>query len=264
MSAERITVLMYHRVGRAQNAWERRYCVTPERFAQQLRRLGDRGYHACTIDELFGWLQEGIPLAGKPLLITFDDGYAGVHRHALPALRGLGWPATVFLVSGQIGGRDHWCASRNHGGTSYPLLDAEQIAEMSEAGFSFHSHSQSHVDLTKLPDPALAQELRLSKQGLEQMLGRPVPYFAYPYGRFDERVARMVKAAGYQGAFSTRSGFNRRGEDPFALRRIEVEGGDTPRQLLRKITFGSNEGSVGYMARYYWQRLGDRLKSVAR
>jgi len=258
MSIGRIPVLMYHRVGHPNNVWERRYCVEPKRFAGQLRRLARSNYRACTVEQLFSWLRgEGEP-AERPLLITFDDGYADVYRHALPILRKLGWPASVFLVSGQIGGHDHWCRAKNRGGATYPLLDREQIAEMREAHFDFHSHSHSHVDLTELADHALAHELERSKQELEQLLGQSVSYFAYPYGRYDRRIVEAVRTAGYRGAFSTRSGFNRPEEDPFALRRIEVQGADTPRQLLRKVEFGTNNGSLNYLARYYWQRLRAR------
>ncbi len=83
--------------------------------------------------------------------------------------------------------------------------------------------------------------------------------FAYPYGLFDDDARAAVEAAGYRCACSVRSGFNGPGADRFLLRRIEVFGGDTVRQLRQKLKFGANEVSALYPVRYYAGRLSSRL-----
>jgi len=252
--AARIPVLMYHRVGDAHNDWEHRYCVTPQRFAEQMATLQAAGWKAITLAQFGDWLGKRTELPEKSFLLTFDDGFLGVHEHAAPVLSAIRWPAAVFLVSSLIGTRDIWCEKDNPSGTTYPLMDATQIRELQDQGFSFGSHTRSHAELPALDDAALFQELSGSRSDLENLLGKRVEYLAYPFGRHDDRVMNAAMSAGYTCAFSTRSGFNRQNAPRFRLNRIDVFGTDTPRALLRKITLGTNDGSVANAARYYVKR----------
>jgi peptidoglycan/xylan/chitin deacetylase (PgdA/CDA1 family) len=256
--AERVVVLMYHRVGQPVNAWERKYCVTKERFEGQMRALAAQGMSACSLQDFVAWLQGQRPLPEYAFLLTFDDGFLGVYQQALSVLSRFGWPATVFLVSGHIGATDEWTASENPSGRTYPLLGAREIAMMRRQAITFQSHSRRHRDLTTLNAGQLADELAGSKRDLEALLESPVDYLAYPYGRYDENVVDAAKNAGYRAAFSVQPGFNRPDVDPFRIRRLDVFGTDTPAQLVRKVRFGSNNGSVPAALRYYGTRLLER------
>lgn len=259
MTAARIPVLMYHRVGDANNAWEARYAISAANFRSHMRALSRAGCHAVGIDAVVDWLENGEAIPVGAFLLTFDDGFRGVREHALPVLEKLGWPCTVFLVSDLIGGEDVWTRKSNPSGQTYPLLDAAELRDMQQRGCSFHSHSRSHANLPTLNDVDLADQLTGSRQVLSQLLGQEVKYFAYPFGQLDERVEAATRAAGYRAAFSTQPGFNRLDVNPFRIRRLDVFGTDTPAMLVRKIRFGSNDGSLMHAARYYLDRLRRRL-----
>lgn len=259
MNAERIPVLMYHRVGEAHNDWERKYCVSPQRFADHMRTLARAGWRAVSIEDFFAWLDGRAELPGQSFLLTFDDGFLGVHEHAAPVLTALGWPATVFLVSQLIGQRDDWCEAHNPSGVTYPLMDASHIRELRGQGFSFHSHTRNHADLPTLDDSQLHDQLAGSRIDLQALLGEETAYLAYPYGHYDDRVLKAAHAAGYQAAFSVQPGFNRRDIDRFRLRRLDVFGTDSAAALRRKITLGSNDGSLGHSLRYGASRVLSRL-----
>lgn len=259
MSAVRVPVLMYHRVGEAHNNWERKYCVSAARFADHMHMLAHAGWHAVSIDDFFAWLEGRSELPDQSFLLTFDDGFLGVHEHAAPVLQAFGWPATVFLVSQLIGQRDAWCESHNPSGVTYPLMDASHIRELREQGFSFHSHTRNHADLPTLDDPALTDQLAGARADLHALLGEDIPYLAYPYGHYDDRVLKASQAAGYRAAFSVQPGFNRRDIDRFRLRRLDVFGTDSAQALKRKITLGSNDGSLGNSIRYGLNRVLARL-----
>ena len=263
MSAESVLVLMYHRVGEASNAWEARYAIGASRFADHMRALQAEGFRAVEAAALADWLQGGASLPQRSFVLTFDDGFRGVKENALPVLQRLGWPFTVFLVSGLIGRQDLWTRSANPDGVTYPLLDATEILEMQRAGVAFHSHTRSHASLPTLDDEQLAAELAGSRSELQALLGTQVDLLAYPFGHVDERVARAAKQAGYRAAFSTQPGFNRRDVDRHRIRRLDVYGTDTSSQLLRKMKLGTNDGSVSNLARYYWGRARSRLQAAA-
>jgi peptidoglycan/xylan/chitin deacetylase (PgdA/CDA1 family) len=255
---------MYHRVGSARNAWEARYAISPSRFEAHMLSLARNGLRPVSVEALSDWLEGGAPLAAGAFVLTFDDGFRDVRLHALPVLERLRWPLTLFLVSSLIGKEDVWTRASNPDGVTYALLDAEEILDMQQRGVSFQSHSCSHPSLPTLADDQLARELVDSRAALQELLGRPVDYFAYPFGHLDERVVVATRRAGYRAAFSTQPGFNRRDVDRFRIRRIDVYGTDTPSMLMRKVRLGSNDGSAYSLARYYLSRARARLPLPSR
>jgi Predicted xylanase/chitin deacetylase len=192
-------------------------------------------------------------------LLTFDDGFLGVHEYAAPILATLRWPATVFLVSRLIGQRDAWREAHRSGNATYPLMNTQHIHELRTQGFSFQSHTRNHADLTSLDDDALDSQLRGSREDLQALLGDDVAFLAYPYGRHDERVLRAAQAAGYRAAFSVQPGFNRPDVDRYRIRRLDVFGTDSAAALRRKITLGSNDGSIAEYGRSLLRRVAARL-----
>jgi len=263
-ATSRVTVLMYHRVGDAANDLERRYCVSPERFAAHMHALRKHGMQACSLENFVAWLRGDRELVEGTFVLTFDDGFLGVYEHAFPLLERMRWPAVMFLVTGLIGKEDKWSREENPPRRAYQLLGKKEIAEMSERGFAFESHSRSHADLTTLDHAALSRELAGARQDLEDLLGKPVRYLAYPYGRFNDAVMQAAQASGYEGAFSTQPGFNRRGVDRLRMRRLDVSGSDSASALLRKVTYGGNHGSWWQPLRYYAERLRTRLGGISR
>lgn len=262
--ASRVPVLMYHRVGPARNAWEARYAISAQAYAAHMDALAQRGLRAVGIDALVAWLEGGPSLPDGAIVVTFDDGFRGVREHALPVMERLGWPFTVFLVSDLVGQQDLWTQAANPAGVTYPLLDAAEIRDMQQRGVNFHSHTRSHASLPTLDDAALADQLGGSRASLADLLGHDVPYIAYPFGHLDDRVEAATRAAGYRAAFSTQPGFNRADVNRYRIRRLDIAGTDTPTMLLRKIRLGCNDGSLGYSAHYYLDRVKSRLLGARR
>jgi peptidoglycan/xylan/chitin deacetylase (PgdA/CDA1 family) len=261
--AQRVTVLMYHRIDRPAVGDRGGYCVEPRQFAAQLDWLAAHDYRPCTITAFDRWFHGQAPLPLRSVLITFDDGFAGLHRHAMPLLAARGWPATVFLVSGLIGQHDLWTSKEFGTAGSNALLNKAQISEMASHGFEFHSHSRTHPDLTTLNDLELEAQIQGSRHDLQALLGTPVNYFAYPFGRFDARVHLAIQAAGYRLAFSVNPGFNRAGGDALAVRRLDILGPDSRTRFGRKVAMGTNDGSLGNQLRYLARRFTARLRPPA-
>lgn len=259
IDAGRVTALLYHRIGKAENEWEAKYCISSERFASHMQALRGRGMAPCSVDQFLAWLDGAATLSERDFLLTFDDGFLGVYEHAFPVLSALKWPATMFLVSALIGRNDEWTRPQNPSGRTYPLLGRREIEEMAQGGFSFQSHTRTHADLTKLDRRAVAEELSGARKDLEDLLGRAVRSLAYPFGRFDDDVVEVARASGYDAGFSVQPGFNRRGVDRFRIRRLDVFGTDTASALLRKVRYGSNDGSLWQSLRYYGGRMASRL-----
>jgi peptidoglycan/xylan/chitin deacetylase (PgdA/CDA1 family) len=201
-----VPVLMYHSIGGAD-----RLAVRPEAFAEQLAYLRDAGYTALP----FGARDR--PVA-RPVVITFDDGYADFHEYALPVLDRFGFAATVFVTTGWLRDAGPYAAGRPPG----PMLTWAQTAEAAATGIEIGAHGHSHAQLDQLGTRALREELRRSRDLLGERLGRPVRAMAYPYGYSSARVRHEVLACGYTAACAVANAVATTGHDRLAVPRLTV------------------------------------------
>jgi peptidoglycan/xylan/chitin deacetylase (PgdA/CDA1 family) len=218
-----LPVLLYHRVGAPRAGTNALLTVPPEEFERQMRWLAGRGCVGIRPADWLAWCREGKALPQKPVLITFDDGYADLGEHALPVIRRLGFGAAVYVVTGRLGGRSAWDDKLGFG--SHPLMTAEQIGYWAGRGIDFGAHSRSHPDLTVLDDDALGAEVEGSAEDLARLLGRRPVSFAYPYGIHNTRVRERV-ARSFDLALSCEPGRNSLLTDLHQLRRAEILPGD--------------------------------------
>jgi peptidoglycan/xylan/chitin deacetylase (PgdA/CDA1 family) len=257
----RALILMYHQVAVPRSAQEQRFCTPPDEFARQMDHLR-AAFVPVSLEALVAGLRGQASLPERAVHVSFDDGFAGVLEHAAPVLQARAIPATLYAVSGRLGGTNDWMTPRGY--PERALLGAAQLRELAAAGLTIGSHTCSHARLTELSPQAVAQEVGDSRRALEDTLGRPVRHFAYPYGLTSAAVRQAVAEAGYDTACSTLSGFNRRGEDTLRLRRIDVFGTDRAWQFRQKLRFGRNESGRLYALRYYAARAMARLAPRAR
>ncbi|MGL4409448.1 polysaccharide deacetylase family protein [Zoogloea sp.] len=232
-----VQILMYHRVGdfpgrvKAHGAL---YCHLP-RFRAQMRLFGWLGYTVVSLDDAVAGLRGERPLPPRPLVLTFDDAYVDFLEHAAPVLLEHGYPATVYAVSGLVGARSSWDAGV--GPEPAPLMDAAQLREIQSLGFSVGSHSRSHVRLAEQDDARIRAEMHDSKASLEDLLGRPVQHFCYPYGSHDLRAVRAAAEAGYLSGTTCERAVATPADDLLTLPRKAVSRGDDVFGVAWKLLF---------------------------
>jgi peptidoglycan/xylan/chitin deacetylase (PgdA/CDA1 family) len=193
--------------------------VSPADLAAQVHAMRHAGYHAITLQDAWNaWHRHG-KLPRKPIVLSFDDGYAGHVQHALPILAAAGWPGVLNLELNNLAGI---------GGT-------KAVKRLIAAGWEIDAHTISHPDLTTLGPAALHEQVAGSRARLRRLLGVPVRFFCYPSGRYDATVIAAVKAAGYLAATTTRLGWASPASDPFALWRMRVDGGVSAEGLLQRL-----------------------------
>jgi peptidoglycan/xylan/chitin deacetylase (PgdA/CDA1 family) len=211
-----VPVLMYHAVSHEPPPATRALSVTPGAFAAQMALLEERGRTPLTAAELGEAWRRGTALPPRPVLITFDDGYEGVHRHALPVLAAHGLSATVFVSTGWLRGRP------GPGGAPDTMLDWDQVRELAAAGVEIGGHSHSHPQLDQLPEGQLVTEVERCREITAEETGAAPVSFAYPFGYSDRRVRRVVREAGFAQSLAVRNASARRGQGPYALARLTI------------------------------------------
>jgi peptidoglycan/xylan/chitin deacetylase (PgdA/CDA1 family) len=203
-----VPVLLYHSVNDHPGAAERPYAVSRSSFAAHADAVTASGRRAVTISSLAAAIRNGLPLSARALAITFDDGYEDT-LEAVEALLDRELPSTVYVTSGEVGGRNR--------------LTHSQLAQLADIpGVEIGAHAVRHRRLDELGDHELADEVRISKAQLEELTGKPIRSFSYPHGAYDRRVRRAVIAAGYHSAVAVKNALSHDGDDPFAIARWTV------------------------------------------
>jgi len=211
VKGEQAKILMYHYirdVDPKQDPLGFRLSVNATLFAEQLAAIHDAGYSVITMADLMA--HKGGP---KTVVLTFDDGYEDFYTTAYPALQKYGWKATLYIISGKIGG---------------PYMSWQQIQELHTAGFEIGAHTVDHPDLAKLSVAQQRHEIFDSKATLEQEIGAPVTAFCYPSGQHTPDTVQLVKEAGFTSATTTQIGVATDLSDPFLLPRLRIDPSVTP------------------------------------
>jgi peptidoglycan/xylan/chitin deacetylase (PgdA/CDA1 family) len=213
-----VIVLFYHRVA---DDRETEWTCTNRTFARQMRWLAAR-FDMVSLAEAQQRIRR--EKNHRPSVsITFDDGYAENCRQALPLLIRERIPCTYFVATqyvlhGQPFPHDVALGKR------YSPNSIDQLRQLAAAGIEIGAHTRSHADLGKINDPTrLCDEVVVAGEELQAAIGRPVRYFAFPYGQhanLNPAVFQMAYDAGYEAVCSAYGGFNFPGDDAFHLQRI--------------------------------------------
>lgn len=210
-----VPILTYHRFGNGGG----RMVVSPANFAAQLEWLARNDYRVIRLEQLAAYLAGKEALPQRAVVITIDDGYESVHRHALPLLRRYGFPATLFVYTDFVGSGD--------------ALSWQQLHELAASGLvDVQAHSKSHRNLIERAPAesdqqyrqAVESEVRTPREVLERRLAIKVRHYAFPYGDANGIVLDVLARQHYQLAVTVNPGGNAFFAQPLMLRRSMVFG----------------------------------------
>lgn len=194
--------------------------VEPQLFAEQMQALKNTGWHAVTLDQIEAYWRRGVSIGpGKPIVISFDNGYQSQYTQALPVLQRLGWVGDENI---QLTG-----LPPSQGG-----LGQDEIRGLVKAGWELDTQGFSHADLIALDPAQLHYQVAVARRVLQRHYGVPVNWFCYPSGHYNAAVVTEVRAAGYTGSTTVVPGWAHPHDDPYRLHRLRVLGGTSGRQLL--------------------------------
>jgi peptidoglycan/xylan/chitin deacetylase (PgdA/CDA1 family) len=213
LSRTQVPVLCYHRL----REWKpnekesmKAYIVPVANFRAQIKMLADSGYHAITPDEYYAYLASGRPLPSKPAMITFDDTSEEHYTIALSELEKYGFKGAFFIMTVSIGRPGY--------------MSKEQIKDLSDKGHTIASHTYDHHNVKKYEGEDWDKQMLKPKEKLESIIGKPVDYFAYPFGEWKAAAIPELQKRNYKAAFQLVG--KRDSTAPlYTIRRMIVPGG---------------------------------------
>jgi peptidoglycan/xylan/chitin deacetylase (PgdA/CDA1 family) len=217
---------MYHHIANppaGSNAIRVSLSVRPKDFAAQLSYLRENGYQSVTLDDLALFLAAGKPLPPKPIVLTFDDGYADAYTQAFPLLKEFGFTGTFFLISSPIDAKNR------------DFVSWAQVSEMHDAGMKFEPHSYDHPDLRDRTRDFLVFQILAPKEAIESRTGEACHFFAYPSGRYDQLAIDVLRSADFWGGVTIEQGATHSASDLFVLKRVRVHGGEDLDTFVRML-----------------------------
>lgn len=258
-----VAVLMYHSIASNATRKFRRFVVHPSEFAAQMEYLAAAGYHPVTAAELAG-SRSGGTLPPQPVVLTFDDAYTDFYSAALPVLRANGFRATVYVPTAYVGATTGFNVSM--GEQNRAVLSWQALLDIAAEGMEVAAHSHTHPQLDRVPPSVINDEVRRSRELLEDKLGLSVEGFAYPFGYWNRAVRGATAAAGYRYACAVDDLKMAPADDVLALPRLTVNAGIGVAGLARLLAARPTDGRRRLVAakRLAWRGIRNAVPVVGR
>lgn len=239
MARPQVPILCYHHIreGQARNEYE----VSVAAFKAQMKALADSGYHTVLPEQLYNYLVYGDPLPPKPFMLTYDDTDVEQFTVAKPEMDKYGFKGVYFIMTISIG-RPRY-------------MSKEQIRQLSDEGHAVESHTWRHDRVDKyLTTPHMDRDLKKivnndwdlqlvdTRKKLEDIIGKEIHYFAYPFGIWSKAGIPELRKRGFKLAFQLST--KRDPEEPlYTVRRMIVAPTWSPEGMIRtmKSTFGGGK-----------------------
>lgn len=219
LAKKQVPVLCYHQL-RAWNSSDSKmaktYIVETENFRNQIKMLADSGYHTILPDQLYDYLTKGTPLPEKPVMLTFDDTKLDQFTVAAPELEKYGFKGVFFVMTVSLGRPNY--------------MSREQVKALADAGHAIGSHTWDHHNVKKYAGADWVTQIEKPSKELEKITGKPVEYFAYPFGLWNTAAIPELQQRNMKAAFQLAEKSDE--QDPlYTIRRIIASGYWSPKQL---------------------------------
>ncbi len=190
LSRKQVPILCYHQIRNwkpTDSKTAKDYIVQENDFRGQMQMLADSGYHTILPDELYAYLNENTPLPTKPIMLTFDDTDLDQYTLAAPQMKKYGFKGVFFIMTVSLG-RPHY-------------MTKDQVKELSDDGNVIASHTWDHHNVKKYAGQDWVTQIDKPTKKLEEITGKPIKYFAYPFGLWNEQAIPELKKRGFVAAF---------------------------------------------------------------
>lgn len=226
LARKQVPILCYHQIRdwtSSDSKTGKDYITPINTFKAHVKMLADSGYNSVLPDQVYNYLVYGDPLPEKPIMFTFDDTDLDQFTVAAPELKKYGFKAVYFIMTVSIGKRGR-----------FKYMDSQQIKQLSDEGNVIGSHTYDHKNVKKYEAADWETQIDKPTKRLEEITGKKIEYFAYPFGLWNKEAIPELKKRGFKSAFILAT--SRDENDPlYTIRRIIASGYWSPKSLHNSI-----------------------------
>ncbi len=223
LARKEVPILCYHNIKDFPDSageMTKTYTVKPANFAEQMKALADAGYQSILPDQLYDYLVYNKPLPEKPVMITFDDTRGEQYSIGATEMKKYNFKGVFFVMTVSINRPNY--------------LSKEEIKDLSDSGNSIAAHTWDHHMVTKYAGEDWNIQLVKPKSKLEEIIGKPITNFAYPFGLWNAAAIPEIKKSGYKMAYILST--KRDSIDPlFTIRRMIVSGNWSTDRMMKSM-----------------------------
>jgi peptidoglycan/xylan/chitin deacetylase (PgdA/CDA1 family) len=191
LARKQVPILCYHQIRNwraSDKQVDKDYIIPPATFKAHMKMLADSGYHTISPDELYDYLTKGTPLPTKPIVLTFDDTDGDQYNVAHPELKKYGFKGVYFIEFTNINKNKYY-------------MTRSQIRQLADEGNVIACHTQDHTNFKKYSDKDWEPQIGIPTKKLEILTGKPVQYFAFPFGMWNSAGLPQLHKYGFKAAF---------------------------------------------------------------
>lgn len=188
---KQVPILCYHQIRNWRASDRQRdkdYIIPPATFHTHMKMLADSGYHTILPDELYAYLTKGTPLPPKPIMLTFDDTDGDQYQEARPELMKYGFKGVYFITTTNISKNKYY-------------MGRKEIRQLADEGNVIACHTRDHTSFNKWQGTDWETQLDKPTAQLEKITGKPVKYFAFPFGIWNAQHLFELHKRGFLAAF---------------------------------------------------------------
>lgn len=190
LSRKQVPILCYHQI----RDWKstdsksaKDFIISPENFRDQIKMLADSGYTSILPNQLYNYLVYGDKLPEKPVMITFDDNDGTQYTVANPIMKEFGFKGVYFIMTVTIGRPNY--------------MGKAQLKELSDEGNIIGSHTWDHHNVRQYKPEDWVTQVEKPSKVLEEITGKKVEYFAFPFGAWNEEALPQLEKRGMKASF---------------------------------------------------------------
>ena len=223
LARKQVPILCYHQLRDykpSDSKIARDYIVPPAVFREQMQTLADSGYTTILPDQLYNYLAGGASIPEKSVMISFDDTDLEQFTVGNEELKKHGFKGVYFIMTVSLG-RPRY-------------MSKDQVKQLADEGNLIASHTWDHHNVKKYAGEDWVTQIEKPSKQLEAISGKPVYYFAYPFGLWNKEAIPELKKRGIKAAFQLSE--KRDESDPlYTIRRIIITGTMNGKAMLTKM-----------------------------
>jgi peptidoglycan/xylan/chitin deacetylase (PgdA/CDA1 family) len=218
---KKIPILLYHSVSQHASKKFRPWAIHPHLFASHIEFLSERGYTPLSVTQLARIIRsQSQKIPERPVVITFDDGYADFLLNVLPILKRFQFLATLYVSTGYVNGTSKWLSPLDEGHRR--MLTWGEIELIASEGIEFGTHSHNHLQLDLVPFAQAEDEIMTCKETFKKNLGLSVKSFSFPHGYHSKALLELLRQSDYCSACIVGHSMASSSSDLYALPRIII------------------------------------------